>query len=132
MTKSIKDQIQEQMINRDETPNYLIEDLYHGLEVTSSMVYQNWTIWGNAWTSISVSDSNSNKSVDVVKSETHVGKVVVYLWTKKELFFSMKLDAKDNVIPLIIMPMIQQFLAGDREEVKGALSPLLKVSPAIN
>lgn len=130
--KSIKEQIEEQVVKADESPNYAIEELTDALDTAAAIVYPDWNVMGDGWNGVSVWKSETRKSVEVLKSETHVGTLIVVMWYKGDIAFKTKLKADENVIAYAVIPMIEQYLQGDRADVKKALSPLLEISPAIN
>jgi hypothetical protein len=121
-----------QAIDQDEKANYVIEELHHALDLSSSVIYPHWNIQGDGWNQVAVVNSNSRRSVDIYKSSTHIQTLLIAMWDKNDQKLLIHIRAQENVVGYVLLPMIQQFLEGDRQEVKDGLNPLLQISPAIN
>jgi hypothetical protein len=115
------------------TSGEVIEELTHAMQLLTEIVCKDWNVMGDGWNTLAVVSSYHNKSVDVFKSQSNSHEVIgVTLWDKSNCHLHIELDVKENLVALVIIPMIESYLMGDRSEVKAALSPLVEISPAIN
>lgn len=117
----------------DEVANEMIENLYHALDTASAVVYTNWTVSGDAWFDIEVSalQNNSLRKVKVFVSPSHYRSIYIGLSKDGDVCYANRFEVNDGLVGFVLLPMIEQFLQGDRKEMKDGLSPLLKISPAI-
>ena len=118
-------------MNTQETANYAIEELHHALDAASAIVYLNWNVRGDAWNQVSLCNQSNDKSIDVFQSKKVNSSLTVVFWNKSNLQFNIDIPAEKNVVGCVLLPMIEQFMQGDRKEIKDALNPILKISPAI-
>ena len=124
MKKAVADELQ----SIDEKANYVIEDLYHALDTAAAVIYKKWIVQGDAWSDIEI--FNGDKKVKVFKARQLASLYVGFI-VDGHLVYANSFVASDGLVGYVLIPMIEQFLVGDRKEVKDGLSPLLEVSPAI-
>jgi hypothetical protein len=104
-----------------------IEELAHMLDIATS-IYTNWDLDSDYYNYVSV-NGHANRWISIAALEPSSFMVTCGVGT--ELAFAIQIPARDKVSQFVLVPMIEQHLNGDRQELKAGLSDYLNISPAI-
>jgi hypothetical protein len=105
-----------------------IEELADMIDIATS-VYTNWDLDTDCYNYVSI-NAHANRWVSVAALLPN--SLMVTCGIGSELEFSIEIPARGKVAQFVLVPMIEQHLNGDRQELKAGLSDYLNISPAIN
>ena len=111
--------------------NIAIEELAHAVDLGTT-VYKDWVLESDFYNYVIAETGNNGHKV-VVQASNQMGNQIVFaLFANDKSVYSTVLPAHDALTFSVLVPIIEQHLAGARTEVKSALSDLVNISPAIN
>jgi len=106
-----------------------IEELWDMAELAST-VWTDWEVDSDACEFINV--YHRKNWVNVTGATLHQQDIIIVtLGSEKDIVYAIQLPQNHQLANMVIRPMIEQHLNGDRTELKSGLTDYLNISPAI-